>query len=165
MGEVEAQAVGSHEGAGLVDVVTEHLLERSVKEVGRGVVAADELTTTMDRLVERDAIVRTRKVGVLGDVVVEYRGSLVLVGGRPTLERHRAVGARRLHDLLGVAHEGGTKGRASVELGLAPSGDEVGGREGRELARGPLMADGTLRSFGELARETGGERIGGDVHA
>jgi len=52
-----------------------------------------------------------------------------------------------VHDLLGVAHEGGAKGRAFVEPGLAPNGNEVGGRKGRELARGALVTDSAFRSL------------------
>ena len=39
MGEVEAQLVGAHRGAGLAHVVAEPLAQRRVQEVGRGVVA------------------------------------------------------------------------------------------------------------------------------
>ena len=37
--EVEAQPVGSHQAAGLLDVRAEHLAQRGVQQVGAGVVA------------------------------------------------------------------------------------------------------------------------------
>ena len=39
MGEVEAEPVGAHQRAGLLDVVAEHLLQGRLEEVGGGMVA------------------------------------------------------------------------------------------------------------------------------
>ena len=39
--EVKAQAVGSHQGAGLLDVLAQGAAQRVVQEVGGGVIAGD----------------------------------------------------------------------------------------------------------------------------
>jgi hypothetical protein len=43
--EVEAQAVGADQRAGLLDVLAEHLAQRMVQDVRAGVVAADGVAT------------------------------------------------------------------------------------------------------------------------
>ena len=47
MRKVKAQVVGSHERTGLVHVVAEHLFKGSVEQVGRSVVATQQLTAVM----------------------------------------------------------------------------------------------------------------------
>ena len=73
----------------------------------------------MDRLLEGDAVVGAREVGILGDVVIEDRGRLVVVRRRASLERDRAVGARGLHGLEDLVDAHAELRRDLVDRGAA----------------------------------------------
>ena len=129
VGEVKAKAVGSHQGAGLVHVVAQDLLEGGVQQVGGRVVAANELATAVVNRGGHDlaqaelalvdhAHVRDQLVVVLGIVDADGAREGLQLAGVANLAAHLAVeGGLVQHDLHLVALDGVVHGLAVLHDG------------------------------------------------
>ena len=147
VGEVETQAVGADKGAGLAHVVAQDLLEGGVQKVGRGVVATDELATTVvDRGADDVADVQLAR---LDGHDVGGQAALALGVGHA---QGRAVtgdgaGVTGLTTHLGV-ERGAVQDDADLVTGLGDLGLGIAGDDGLDLAGVGLV--------GVIAAELGG---------
>ena len=153
MREVEAQAVGGNQRAGLVHMLAQHLLEGGVEQVGCGVVAADELAAAVvDAGGDNVAHVHAA-LGNLADV----RDDAALVMAGVGHVKGKAVG----QDAAGVcglaAHLGVEGGAVEHDLGLVA---RLGSLDLLALAHDGHDL-GAVELVGLIAAELGlGQRVG-----
>ena len=119
MGEVEAQLVGLHQGAGLVHVVAQHLVEHGVQQMGGGVgphdgFAALDINGGRDGAAHlQHALGQLAGVHILAALVLLHVGDLEgdAVGGDDAVVGHLAAhlgvegGLVQHHDGLHAGHE------------------------------------------------------------
>ena len=189
MREVKAQVLGRHQRAGLRDMLAQDVLKRGVKQVGGGVIAAQEATALGIERGVHGSTDGQRTLGNVGDMGIQAvvilgigNGQRNALGGKLTgvalLATHLGIERGAVeHDLdilargsgldgLAVAHDGDNLGALdhivviAVELGR---GNLVGKLDPHIVETAPGVALGVGASAGLLVLHASGEAVHIDV--